>query len=51
MDYTPNRSPVKHIPIADDEQQTKFADEVFHDMDDASAHYKPYNLTKNIEFK
>lgn len=44
MDYTPNRSPVKHIAVADDTHKTKFTDDVYHDMDDAGANIRPFNV-------
>ena len=35
--YVPHKSPVKHIGIGDDNRHSKFAEEVFHDMESREA--------------
>lgn len=36
--YVPAKSPIKRVRIADDEHRTKYADELYHDMEDKYAY-------------
>ena len=48
--YVPHKSPVKYVPMADDNRKTKFSDEVYHDMEDRSAYNNPFTRYPETQY-
>ena len=48
--YVPHKSPIKHMPMADDNRKSKFADEVYHDMEDRKAYDHPFTRYPETQY-